>query len=102
MARSSSWACHSGIRKLRLAWLAIEPRRLGPGDGDTLGSGGVPHRVRPLEPEPRDYMRPTMWPSGSAKSAIVVSGATWVSGMITLPPSFSTFARVPFGSSECT
>ena len=39
------------------------------------------------------YIRPTTWPSGSANRAIVVSGATSVSGMITLPPSSSTRRR---------
>ncbi len=50
----------------------------------------------------RNYMSPTMWPSGSAKSAILVSGATSVSGMITLPPSFSMLRSVPSGSSAWT
>ena len=48
------------------------------------------------------YMRPTTWPSGSAKSAIVVSGATSVSGTITRPPAASTFASTAFGSSAWT
>ena len=61
---------------------------------------------RPLTAGPRTgvvaYIRPTTWPSGSAKSAIVVSGATSVSGMITRPPFASTAARTPLGSSACT
>ena len=60
----------------------------------------------PPVPAPRaratTYIRPTTWPSGSANSAIVVSGATSVSGMITRPPDASALARTPFGSSECT
>lgn len=35
-------------------------------------------------------MIPTTWPSGSAKRAMVVSGATSVRGMITRPPSLPT------------
>jgi hypothetical protein len=53
----------------------------------------------PLAYRRSGYIRPTTWPSGSAKSAIVVSGATSVSGMITFPPSCSTRLRVPAGSS---
>ena len=48
------------------------------------------------------YMIPTTCPSGSAKRAMVVSGATSVSGMITLPPSSSTLRRVADGSSAWT
>ena len=48
------------------------------------------------------YIRPTTWPSGSAKSATVVSGATSVSGISTFPPSSSTRFRVASGSSAWT
>ena len=48
------------------------------------------------------YMMPTTCPSGSAKRAILVSGATSVSGMMMRPPSSSARFRVPSGSSVCT
>jgi hypothetical protein len=59
------------------------------------------HRMQPT-PAVRAYISPTMWPSGSVNSATVVSGATSVSGMITRPPSSSTFRRVAAGSSVWT
>ena len=58
-------------------------------------------RAQPPSPD-RIYIRPTTWPSGSAKRAIVVSGATSVSGIRTLPPSFSILASTPLGSSVWT
>ncbi len=50
----------------------------------------------------RDYMSPTTCPSGSANRAIVVSGATSVSGMITRPPLATTLSSAPCGSSVWT
>ena len=66
------------------------------------GPAMVRRRGAPPATNASPYIKPTMWPSGSAKSATVVSGATWVSGMITRPPFASTVASTPAGSSEWT
>ncbi len=49
-----------------------------------------------------DYIRPMTWPSGSAKSATMVSGATSVGGMRTRPPAASTRSSVACASSDVT
>ena len=73
--------------------------RVGAGDG---WSGRADRHSPPALNDARAYIRPMMWPSGSANRAIVVSGATSVSGMITRPPFASTLASAALASSQLT
>ena len=50
----------------------------------------------------RDYMIPTTCPSGSVNMAMVVSGATSVSGMMTWPPLAATLSSTACGLSVWT
>ena len=101
----SSW-----IGRPRVASIAIIVAPIGPGMTQSSrclacgrhGKAPAPPRGTGALAHATAYIRPTTWPSGSANSAIVVSGATSVSGMITRPPEASALARTPFGSSECT
>ena len=67
----------------------------------TTKAGPAALRARPSNVD-RDYMIPMTCPSGSANRAIVVSGATSVSGIRIRPPAASAFASVAFGSSVWT
>ena len=107
--------------RVRIVWQVHAPRgAFGTGrglPGRTPGArvgagppGPPPNTTKPGRP-PRPgsspdvvegYMIPTTCPSGSAKRAIVVSGATSVSGMITVPPLAETLSRTACGLSVWT
>ena len=94
-------AAHEGGRHQHPAQHSVVPRPGSPACRHSI-AGHWPDGCAAARPTVTSYMIPTTCPSGSAKRAIVVSGATSVSGMITLPPSSSTLRRVPAGSSAWT
>jgi len=102
--RQSDWPCDRRTRPGELSigrlanqlGAATDERRFAGHKAKVLGAERVGPRV------PVGYINPTTCPSRSEKRAIVVSGATSVSGMITRPPSSSTLRRVADGSSVWT